>query len=79
MDSANQNLKFKKLKGQEQPDGLNRDLQMTDRDFSQASTMSSKTQNFAMNDKQLAHDNQMLTNELIVTNQELNKTKTELK
>lgn len=32
-----------------------------------------------MNDKQLAHDNQMLSNELIVTNQDLSKTKAELK
>ena len=32
-----------------------------------------------MNDKQLAHDNQMLTNELIVINQDLSKTKAELK
>ena len=41
--------------------------------------MSSKTQNFTQNDKQLAHDNQMLTNELIVTNQDLSKTKAELR
>ena len=93
-DSANLNLKFKRGKPQgqssasgasqaDQSDSANRDPSSsgaTDRDnFSQVSTMSSKTENFAMNDRQLAHDNQMLTNELIVNNQDLSKTKAELK
>ena len=71
MINQNQSLKFK-------PRKQHNDISDTS---SQASTMSARTAASASNltDKQLIHDNKMITNELIVLNREHTKLKSDLK